>query len=75
MIQQAVTLHLQVKSVGKIPGTFKSSSTYRWIDPSGNEVSPPAEYSKANVAMRETNKSEMRLLGGDDERKVRFVQV
>ena len=55
-----------VKSVGKIPGSFKCSSSYRWTDPRGNEVSPPSQYAN----MMNGDKSEMRLLGADDERKV-----
>ena len=52
--------------MGKIPGSFKSSSSYRWTDPRGNEVSPPSQYAN----MMNGDKSEMRLLGADDERKV-----
>lgn len=55
-----------VKSVGKIPASFKSSSSYRWTDPRGNEVSPPSQY----ATMVNGDKSEMRLLGAEDERKV-----
>ncbi len=66
MIQETCTLHMLVKSVGKIPGSFKSSSSYRWTDQRGNEVSPPPQYAN----MMNGDKSEMRLLGADDERKV-----
>lgn len=67
MIQEAPILHMLVKSVGKIPGSFKSSSSYRWTDPRGNEVSPPSQYAN----MMDGDKSDMRLLGADDERKVK----
>ena len=67
MIRDAPVLRMLLKSVGKIPGSFKSSSSYRWTDPEGNEVSPPPQYTN----MMNADKSEMRLLGAEDERKVR----
>ena len=66
MIQAAPTLRMLVRSEGKIPASFKSSSSYRWTDPRGNEVSPPSQYAN----MMDGDKSEMRLLAADDERKV-----
>ncbi|XP_046845705.1 whirlin-like [Xenia sp. Carnegie-2017] len=66
VIRNSSILHMLVKSEGKIPSTFQSSECYRWVDIRGNEVSPPPKH----AAILNGDKSEMRLLGADDERKV-----
>lgn len=58
-----------VKSEGKIPSTFQSSECYRWVDIRGNEVLPPPKH----AAILNGDRSEMRLLGADDERKVEKI--
>jgi len=61
-----------VRSVGCFPNTFVAESTYMWINPSGRRVSPPSnvDSSGREMSLDGIHRSDLRLLGDDDERKV-----
>ena len=59
-----------VRSVGRIPGTYIAETTYKWVDAKGRQVSPPPTVDSLGRDIEHMQKSELRLLGDDDERKV-----
>ena len=61
-----------VRSVGRIPNSFVAESTCKWVDMSGRRVSPPPGVDSNGhfLSAGGIDKSDLRLLGDDDERKV-----
>ena len=72
MIKQSKKVSLTVRSVGHIPSTFIAETTYKWIDTRGRRVSPPPDVDSSGRPLTADgiHKSDLRLLGDDDERKV-----
>ena len=72
VIQHSKKLNLFVRSVGRIPNSFVAESSCKWIDMRGRRVSPPPGVdSNGRILTGESiHKSDLRLLGDDDERKV-----
>lgn len=61
-----------MRSVGRIPNSFVAESTCKWVDMSGRRVSPPpgVDSNGRFLSAGGIDKSDLRLLGDDDERKV-----
>ncbi|XP_032241954.2 whirlin isoform X3 [Nematostella vectensis] len=77
IIRSSKKLSVVVRSVGRIPNTFVAEATYRWIDPRGNQIPAPpnVDSSGRSLSADGIHKSDLRLLGDDDERKVNvFVE-
>ncbi|XP_013420098.2 uncharacterized protein LOC106180619 [Lingula anatina] len=74
IIRSAKKLDLQVRPVGRVPGTYVVHQTYTWVDPRGRPVSPPPEVEKAGrYEAKGERKSGLMLLKCGDERKVNVV--
>ncbi len=77
MIKAARKLVLQVRNVGRVPGSFETHQGYSWVDGAGRSVSPPPEIDR--VARYDTSagtrKSGLMLLKDSDERKVSLALV
>jgi len=61
-----------VRSVGRVPMSFVAEATCKWVDVRGRRASPPPGVD-SNGRLLTTDgihKSDLRLLGDDDERKV-----
>ncbi|XP_022783817.1 uncharacterized protein LOC111324505 isoform X3 [Stylophora pistillata] len=77
IIQHSKKLNLTVRSVGRIPDSFVAESTCKWVDMRGRRTSPPPGVdSNGRILTADgIHKSDLRLLGDDDERKVNiFVE-
>ncbi|XP_078381387.1 uncharacterized protein LOC144664126 isoform X3 [Oculina patagonica] len=77
IIQSSKKLNLTVRSVGRIPISFVAESTCKWVDMRGRRASPPPGVdSNGRILTADgIHKSDLRLLGDDDERKVNiFVE-
>jgi len=77
VIKNSKKLNLFVRSVGRIPNSFVAESTCKWVDMSGRRVSPPpgVDSNGRFLSAGGIDKSDLRLLGDDDERKVNiFVE-
>ena len=75
MIRSAGSLDMEVRSVGRVPGSIESLQTYSWVNPRGHMVSPPPELDRVGRYEASTGMSGKRplmLLKEADERKVRF---
>ena len=61
-----------MRSVGRIPNSFVAESTCKWVDMRGRRVSPPpgVDSNGSFLSSGGIDKSDLRLLGDDDERKV-----
>ena len=72
IIQHSKKLYLVVRSVGRIPNSFVAESTCKWVDIQGRRVSPPPGFDDSGhkLTAESIHKSDLRLLGDDDERKV-----
>ena len=72
IIQHSKKLYLIVRSVGRIPNSFVAESTCKWVDIQGRRVSPPPGFDDSGhkLTAESIHKSDLRLLGDDDERKV-----
>lgn len=72
IIQNSKKLNLTVRSVGRIPVSFVAESTCKWVDMRGRRASPPPGVdSNGRILTADgIHKSDLRLLGDDDERKV-----
>ncbi|XP_031561837.1 uncharacterized protein LOC116297698 isoform X2 [Actinia tenebrosa] len=72
IIKNSKKLNMVVRSVGRIPNTFVAESTYKWIDSMGQRVSPPpnVDSNGREMSIDGIHRSDLRLLGDDDERKV-----
>ncbi|XP_068723891.1 whirlin-like isoform X1 [Montipora capricornis] len=77
VIQNSKKLNLFVRSVGRVPNSFLAESTCKWVDMRGRRVSPPlgVDSNGGFLSGDGLHKSDLRLLGDDDERKVNiFVE-
>ena len=73
IIRAARKLELQVRNVGRVPGSFETHQGYSWVDPVGRSVSPPPEIDRVGrYDTRGERKSGLMLLKDSDERKVLF---
>ena len=65
-----------MRSVGRVPNSFVAESTCKWVDMRGQRVSPPPGVdSNGRILTADgIHKSDLRLLGDDDERKVLYLQ-
>ena len=74
IIQHSEKLYLIVQSVGRIPNSFVAESTCKWVDIQGRRVLPPPRFDdsghKLTAELESIHKSDLRLLGDDDECKV-----
>lgn len=72
IIQNRKKLNLTVRSVGRVPMSFVAESTCKWVDMRGRRASPPPGVdSNGRILTADgIHKSDLRLLGDDDERKV-----
>ena len=72
IIQHSEKLYLIVRSVVRIPNSFVAESTCKWVDIQGRRVSPPPGFDDSGhkLTAESIHKSDLRLLGDDDERKV-----
>ncbi|KAK3594599.1 hypothetical protein CHS0354_000392 [Potamilus streckersoni] len=72
IIRMSQKIDLVVCHVGWIPGSYTVNQMYRWVDPSGRNVSPPPELEQIGRLEHGTlgPKSGLMLLKGEDERKV-----
>ena len=72
VIQNSKKLNLFVRSVGRVPNSFLAESTCKWVDMRGRRVSPPlgVDSNGGFLSGDGLHKSDLRLLGDDDERKV-----
>ncbi|KAK3739381.1 hypothetical protein QZH41_015764, partial [Actinostola sp. cb2023] len=72
IIRNNKKINMVVRSVGRIPNTFVAEATYKWIDPAGQRVSPPpnVDSNGREMSIDGIHRSDLRLLGDDDERKV-----
>ena len=71
IIKAARKLELQVRNVGRVPGSFETHQGYTWVDPVGRSVSPPPEIDRVGrYDTRGERKSGLMLLKDSDERKV-----
>ena len=61
-----------MRSVGRIPNSFVAESTCKWVDMRGRRVSPPPgiDSNGCFLSAGGIDKSDLRPLGDDDERKV-----
>lgn len=61
--------------MGRVPGSFETHQKYTWVDAVGRTVSPPPEVDRTGRYdhTSEERKSDLMLLKGSDERKVRMV--
>ena len=68
IIQHSKKLSLIVRSVGRIPNSFVAESTCKW----GRRVLPPPRFDDSGhkLTAESIHKSDLRLLGDDDECKV-----
>ena len=73
MIKHASRLDLEVRNVGRVPGSFETHQTYTWVDPLGRVVPPPPEVDRVGRydAAAISRKSALMLLKDSDERKVK----
>ena len=72
IIQNSKKLNLTVHSVGRVPISFVAAATCKWVDMRGRRASPPPGVdSNGRILTADgIHKSDLRLLGDDDERKV-----
>ena len=71
ILKPARKLELQVRNVGRVPGSFETHQAYTWVDPNGRSVSPPPEIDRVGrYEAGEQRKSGLMLLKDSDERKV-----
>ena len=76
IIKAARKLQLQVRNVGRVPGSFETHQGYSWVDPVGRSVSPPPEIDRVGrYDTRGERKSGLMLLKDSDERKVLVSQI
>ena len=71
IIKSSQLLEMEVRNVGRVPGSFETHQTYTWVDAGGRTVSPPPEVDR--VGRYDTaglRKSGLMLLKDSDERKV-----
>ena len=69
-------MQLQVRNVGRVPGSFETHQGYSWVDPVGRSVSPPPEIDRVGrYDTRGERKSGLMLLKDSDERKVLVSQI
>ena len=74
IIKAARKLQLQVRNVGRVPGSFETHQGYSWVDPVGRSVSPPPEIDRVGrYDTRGERKSGLMLLKDSDERKVTLL--
>ena len=76
-MQSSKRLHLVVQSVGRIPNTYFAETTCNWVDVRGRRASPPPgiDCSGRTLNTHGIHKSDLRLLGDDDERKVCIIRA
>ncbi|CAH1787596.1 unnamed protein product [Owenia fusiformis] len=75
IIKAALRLELQVRNIGRVPGSSETHQTYKWVDPQGRATSPPPEVDgtgRYEVAGDPTSGRHI-LLKESDERKVNVV--
>lgn len=72
IIQTSKKLNLTVRSVGRVPISFVAEATCKWVDMRGRRASPPpgVDSNGRMLTADGIHKSDLRLLGDDDERKV-----
>lgn len=72
IIQTSKKLNLIVRSVGRVPVSFVAEATCKWVDMRGRRaLPPPGVDSNGHILTADgIHKSDLRLLGDDDERKV-----
>ena len=72
VIQTSKKLNLIVRSVGRIPVSFVAEATCKWVDMRGQRASPPpgVDSNGRMLTVDGIQKSDLRLLADDDERKV-----
>jgi len=72
IIQTSKKLNLIVRSVGRVPMSFVAEATCKWVDVRGRRTSPPlgVDSNGRLLTADGIHKSDLRLLGDDDERKV-----
>lgn len=72
IIQTSKKLNLTVHSVGRVPISFVAEATCKWVDMRGRRASPPpgVDSNGRMLTADGIHKSDLRLLGDDDERKV-----
>ncbi|KAK2156209.1 hypothetical protein LSH36_219g03059 [Paralvinella palmiformis] len=74
IVKASHTIDMEVRHVGRIPGSFETHQSYTWVDEFGRTVSPPPEVDQSgryNTA--DGRKSGLMLLKDTDERKVNLV--
>lgn len=76
VIKSSPELDLEVRNVGRVPGSFESHQTYTWVDPTGRTVSPPPEVDRVGrYDPSGERKSGLMLLKDADERKVSLRNI
>jgi len=72
IIQTSKKLNPIVRPVGRVPVSFVAEATCKWVDMRGQRASPPTGVdSNGRILTADgLHKSDLRLLGDDDERKV-----
>ena len=67
---------MEVRNVGRVPGSFETHQKYTWVDSMGRTVSPPPEvdrtgrYEAKGGGVKGERRSGLMLLKDSDERKV-----
>ena len=80
IIKSSRRLELEVRNVGRVPGSFETHQKYTWVDSVGRTVSPPPEVDRVGRydtglsggggGSESQRKSGLMLLKDSDERKV-----
>ena len=64
-------LEIEVRNVGRVPGSFETHQRYMWVDGTGRAVSPPPEVDRTGrYEAADERKSDLMLLKDSDEKKV-----
>ncbi|ELT89862.1 hypothetical protein CAPTEDRAFT_82749, partial [Capitella teleta] len=78
LIQSSKKLEMEVRNVGRVPGSFETHQKYTWVDGTGRTVSPPPEVDKSGRyetghGVTGERKSNLMLLKDSDERKINLA--
>ena len=72
IVKASHSLDMEVRHVGRIPGSLETHQSYTWVDEFGRTVSPPPEVDQSGrYNTTDGRKSGLMLLKDTDERKVR----